>query len=111
MNERCAACGMAVADGEYHPHAACVMYGAARDAEMVRANLTAVAEEGARAQREADAARVKAAGCRCRSLKGAIWELPSGAGISSPGLSGDRPVKVHNPACPIALASAILEGK
>lgn len=52
MNERCASCGMTVADGEYHPYASCIMYIASCDAETVRANIDAVREHGAAAMRE-----------------------------------------------------------
>lgn len=118
MNERCAACGMTVADNEYHPNAACVMYGASRDAGMVRANLAAVAEKGARAQKEADAARVKAAGCPCAALYLAYVEQPGVmewtgtydfAGRRGQGMVGK--LLEHDHRCPASLAAAILEGK
>jgi hypothetical protein len=48
----CYQCGMPVGpDGTYHPNAACLMYEASEDVEQVRANLAAVVEYGAAAER------------------------------------------------------------
>lgn len=41
----CAECGMPVS-GEYHPYAACLMFRASHDSEVVRANLKAVLDDG-----------------------------------------------------------------
>jgi len=38
----CAECGMPVDYGEYHPHAACLMFKACGDAEEVRAQLASI---------------------------------------------------------------------
>lgn len=46
----CAACGMATKHvAEFHPHAACLMFKATKDADAVRANLKYVMEYGRRA--------------------------------------------------------------
>lgn len=37
---KCETCGMMVKLGEYHPHAACLMYKACDDAEYVRATIS-----------------------------------------------------------------------
>lgn len=37
---------MKVGDGEYHPHAACLMFKACQNADEVRANLQAVLDRG-----------------------------------------------------------------
>ncbi|MDH4319369.1 MAG: hypothetical protein OEV64_13330 [Desulfobulbaceae bacterium] len=37
--ERCAECGMACGPREYHPYAACLMFRACLNPEIVRANL------------------------------------------------------------------------
>lgn len=48
--ERCTECGMAVSVTEYHPYAACLMYRACQDAEVVRVNLLSVQASGAQAE-------------------------------------------------------------
>ncbi|WP_257835276.1 hypothetical protein [Burkholderia glumae] len=40
----CAECGMPCAPGEYHPHAACLMFKGCHDSMMVRAGLAAIRE-------------------------------------------------------------------
>ena len=42
----CAACGMSVKPRAYHPHAACLMFRACHDGNVVDANLQAVVEYG-----------------------------------------------------------------
>lgn len=42
----CKHCGMPVRDGEYHPHAACLMFEGCHNSESVRANLQAVLDRG-----------------------------------------------------------------
>ena len=44
--QACAQCGMVVTPNEYHPFAACLMFHAAGDGEVVRRNLTTVVEHG-----------------------------------------------------------------
>lgn len=44
--ELCAECGMPVFPGEYHPYAACLMFRACKDSEIVASNLEAVLEHG-----------------------------------------------------------------
>lgn len=45
--DHCAHCGMTVAvPSEYHPYAACLMFNACHDSEVVRANLIGVIEYG-----------------------------------------------------------------
>lgn len=49
----CKSCGMICKHPtEYHPMAACLMFKACHDGEVVRANLSAVAEEAVRLERE-----------------------------------------------------------
>ena len=45
-NERCTACGMNCAPGEYHPYAACLMYRECHSQDVVRANLQQVVAHG-----------------------------------------------------------------
>jgi hypothetical protein len=40
----CTQCGMPCEAGEYHPYAACLMFTACHDSEMVRANLAQPAQ-------------------------------------------------------------------
>ena len=40
----CHQCGMVCQPNEYHPHAACVLYGATHDGAAVRANLNAIGQ-------------------------------------------------------------------
>ena len=40
----CHQCGMVCHPNEYHPHAACVLYGATHDGAAVRANLNAIGQ-------------------------------------------------------------------
>ncbi|NBI44939.1 hypothetical protein [Burkholderia sp. ISTR5] len=40
----CAECGMPCASGEYHPHAACLMFKGCHDSTTVRAGLAAIRE-------------------------------------------------------------------
>ena len=43
----CAGCGMVpLRNREYHPYAACLMYRASKDANVVRTNLQAILDEG-----------------------------------------------------------------
>lgn len=48
----CGTCGMPCAPGEFHPYAACLMFCGDGSAVVVRANLAAVVEYGAQAERE-----------------------------------------------------------
>lgn len=56
----CYACGMACSDDGYHPHAACLMFRQSNDAGTVEANLAAVLERGAAAERVVCAELVRA---------------------------------------------------
>ena len=59
----CHQCGMVCQPNEYHPHAACVLYGATHDGAAVRANLNAI---GQHARQEAlREARLAVAGEMC----------------------------------------------
>jgi hypothetical protein len=40
----CHQCGMVCQPDEYHPYAACILYGAIHDGDAVRANLNAIAQ-------------------------------------------------------------------
>lgn len=44
----CSQCGMPLKEAEYHPQAACLMFTASRDADVVRASLLAVRAQGLR---------------------------------------------------------------
>jgi hypothetical protein len=45
-NHACSACGMSVEPHAYHPYAACLMFRACHDGNVVDANLKAVVEYG-----------------------------------------------------------------
>ncbi len=45
-NHTCIACGMSVKPRAYHPYAACLMFRACQDGNIVDANLQAVIEYG-----------------------------------------------------------------
>lgn len=47
-NHDCIACGMSVKPRAYHPYAACLMFRACHDGNVVDANLQAVVEYGRR---------------------------------------------------------------
>ena len=40
----CHQCGMVCQPNEYHPYAACILYGAIHDGDAARANLNAIAQ-------------------------------------------------------------------
>ena len=40
----CHQCGMVCQPNEYHPYAACILYGAIHDGDAVRANLNAIVQ-------------------------------------------------------------------
>ncbi|WP_186169612.1 DUF551 domain-containing protein [Burkholderia gladioli] len=67
----CAECGMPCAHGEYHPHAACLMFNGCRDSSMVRAGLESIREHAlaaspARAILESDVLRHRAVAAEAR---------------------------------------------
>lgn len=54
-NHDCAACGMSVKPGAFHPYAACLMFRACHDGNVVDANLQAVVEYGRRSADDEEA--------------------------------------------------------